>query len=302
MFVALTRIIKSGFQIFHRNLALFAVTIVVMAMMLFVFAGLFTFRFLAERAVTEAQERIALSVFFDATADESEILRARDLLAQLPEVERVEFVSREEALARFRERHVGNVALMRALEEVGVNPLQASLNIRAREVAQYASIATFLDTAPFRNQVTRVTFAENQHVIERLNRLIVAARNIGLALSVVLMSIAVLVFFSTMRIAIYTFREEIAIMKLVGASNHFTRGPFAVAGIIAGAIAALVSFALFVLLLNITAPRLEVLLPGVGMAEFFSNTWLFVLATQLALGVILGMVTSSFATNKYLKV
>jgi cell division transport system permease protein len=302
MLTSLSRIIKSGFQIFRRNLTLFGAAVVVMAMMLFVFAGLFTLRFFAVRASDEIQERIAMSVYFDATVDESGILRARDLLAQLPEVERVEYVSREEMLARFRERHRENAALMQALEEIGSNPLQASLNIKANDPLQYASIASFLENAPFRNQISRVNFVEKQLVIERLNRITTAAGNIGLALSIILAGIAVLVFFNTMRIAIYTFREEIAIMKLVGASNNFVRGPFGVAGIIAGGFAALVSFALFAVIMNAAAPRMEILVPGAGITEFFISSSLLIFGMQLALGVGFGMLSSYLATNKYLNV
>jgi cell division transport system permease protein len=302
MMTSLIRIIKSGFQIFRRNLTLFGAAVIVMAMMLFVFAGLFTLRFFAVRASDEIQERIAMSVYFDATVDESGILRARDLLAQLPEVERVEYVSREEALARFRERHRENAALMQALEEIGSNPLQASLNVKANDPLQYASIASFLENAPFRNQISRVNFVEKQLVIERLNRITTAAGNIGLALSIILAGIAVLVFFNTMRIAIYTFREEIAIMKLVGASNNFVRGPFSVAGIIAGGFAALVSFALFAVIMNAAAPRMEILVPGAGITEFFISSSLLVFGMQLALGVSFGMLSSYLAANKYLNV
>jgi cell division transport system permease protein len=302
MLTSFSRIIKSGFQIFRRNLTLFGAAVVVMAMMLFVFAGLFTLRFFAVRASDEIQERIAMSVYFDATVDESGILRARDLLAQLPEVERVEYVSREEMLARFRERHRENAALMQALEEIGSNPLQASLNIKADDPMQYASIASFLENAPFRNQISRVNFVEKQLVIERLNRITTAAGNIGLALSIILAGIAVLVFFNTMRIAIYTFREEIAIMKLVGASNNFVRGPFSVAGIIAGGFAALVSFALFSVIMNAAAPRMEILVPGAGITEFFISSSLLIFGMQLALGVSFGMLSSYLATNKYLNV
>lgn len=302
MLTSFIRIVKSGAQIFRRNAALFAATIAIMSMMLFVFGGLLVFRFLTARAVAEIQNRIAMSVYFDATVGESGILRARDLLTQLPEVERVEYVSREDALARFRERHKTNAALMQALEEIGSNPLQASLNIKARDSRQYASIASFIEKAPFRNQIAKVNYVENQLVIERLNKVIAAIRNGGVVLSIALAAIAVLVFFNTMRIAIYTFREEIAIMKLVGASNNFVRGPFAVAGILAGALAAFASFAVFFVIMQASSSKIETLIPGIGINEFLAASSWLVFGMQLALGVGLGMFASSLAINKHLNV
>lgn len=299
---ALVRIVKSGFQIFRRNWTLFSATIAVMAMMLFVLAGLLVFRFLTGRVVEEIQNRMAISIFFDTTVDESGILRARDLLAQLPEVETVEYVSREEAIAEFRDRRKTNVALMRAFEVIGSNPLQASLSVRARNPLQYAAIASFIEKAPFRNQITRSTYIEQQLIIERLNRAIAAIRNGDLFLALALAAIATLVFLNAMRIAIYTFRDEIAIMKFVGASNNFVKGPFVVAGVLAGILAALASFAIFVLLINVSAPRIETFIPRVGINDFLAaNLWL-VFGAQLALGAVLGMFTSSIAINKYLKV
>lgn len=303
MMTSLVRIIQSGVQIFRRNAALFAATIAIMSMMLVVLGGLYVFRFFTARAVEVIQDRIALNIYFDSTVDESGILRARDLLAQLPEVERVDYVSREEAIARFRERHKNNAALVQALEEIGSNPFQAMLRVKAEDAQQYAAIASFIEKAPFRNQIAKFgPPVDNQLVIERLNRMIAAIRNVGVALSVALAAIAVLVFFNTMRIAIYTFREEIAIMKLVGASNNFVRGPFAVAGLLAGAIAAMVSFVLFIVAMQASSAKIEALIPGIGITGFLAANWWQVFAIQLAFGMGLGMFTSFLAINKHLKV
>jgi cell division transport system permease protein len=302
MWISFYRIIRSGFQIFERNLAIFGATIVVMAMMLFVFAGLFTFKFFASRAIAEIQNRMAISIYFDATVDESGILRARDLLRELPEVESVEYISREEALARFRERHKANAALMQALEEIGSNPLQASLAIKARDSRQYASIASFIEKAPFRNQIAKVNYVENQLVIERLNRVIAAIRNGGAALALILAAIAVLVCFNAMRIAIYTFREEIAIMKLVGASNNFVRGPFVIAGIFTGVLAALVAFVVFMTFIYASASKIEALVPGIGVANFLASSLWIMLVIQIVIGMFLGIFATSLAIDRHLKV
>lgn len=302
MFTLVIRIIKSGFQIFQRNAALFAATISVIALMLFVVAGLIVFRFLTKQAVTEIQARIAMSIYFDATVDESGILRARDLISQLPEVEKVDYVSREDALNRFRDRHKANAALIQALEEIGSNPLQASLNIKARDSNQYASIASFIEKAPFRNQIAKVNYRENQLVIERLNKLVRGIRNGGLILTLVLALVAVLVSFNTIRLAIYTFREEISIMKLVGASNWFARGPFMIAGVLAGLLAAIAAFAIFWVVAQTGAARIEAFVPGINFAQFLAQSAWLIFGVQVAVGIAIGMFASMIALNKYVKV
>lgn len=302
MITSLMRIIKSGFQIFRRNAALFAATVSVIALMLFVVAGLIVFRFLTKQVVAEIQERIAMSIYFDATVDESGILRARDLISQLPEVERVDYISREDALNRFRDRHKANAAIIQALEEIGSNPLQASLNIKAHDSLQYASIASFIEKAPFRNQIAKVNYHENQLVIERLNKIVIGIRNGGLILTFVLAVIAILVSFNTIRLAIYAFREEITIMKLVGASNWFARGPFMIAGVLSGFLAAVVAFAIFWAVAGTGAPRIEAFMPGINFAQFLASSAWLIFGVQAAVGIAIGVFASMFALNKYVKV
>lgn len=243
-----------------------------------------------------------MSIYFDATVDESGILRARDLISQLPEVERVDYVSREEALNRFRDRHKANAAIIQALEEIGSNPLQASLNIKARDSEQYAAIASFIEKAPFRNQIAKVNYQENQLVIERLNKIVIGIRNGGLILTFVLATIAFLVSFNSIRLAIYAFREEISIMKLVGASNWFARGPFMIAGLLAGLLAAITAFAIFWAVAGTGAPRIEAFVPGINFAEFLAQSAWLIFGVQAAAGIAIGMFASMIALNKYVKV
>jgi cell division transport system permease protein len=302
MFTLFKRIIKSGFQIFYRNISLFGATIGVLSLMLFVLGGLFVFRVLTIYAISEIQNRIAMSIYFDTTVDEAGILKAKELLSQLPEVEKVEYISKEEAIERFKERHKNNVVLMKALEELGSNPLQASLAIKARDSSQYAAIFSFIDNAPFRNQIAKVNYLENQLVIERLNKVITVIRNGGMALSILLALISILVFFNTIRIAIYNFKDEIAVMKLVGASNNFVRGPFVVVGVLAGIIAGVISFLIFFVLMNIGASKMEAFISGLGISQIISKYYMIIALIQIGFGIGLGMLTSFLAINKYLNV
>ncbi|MFN7088672.1 MAG: cell division protein FtsX [Candidatus Paceibacteria bacterium] len=302
MFTALSRILKSGFQTFSRNAWLSAATIGIMIMTLFVFSSLVLFNFLTKEVVALIQEKIDVSLYFEPTIDEAEILKARDLIEQLPEVAKVEYISREEALLRFRERHKDNPVIIQALEELGSNPLQPVLAIKAKDSTQYAAIITFIEQTQFKEQIAKINFAENQLVIERLNRLISGVKRAGVGLSVVLALMAGLISFNTIRMAIYSFREEIGIMKLVGASNWFVRGPFVIMGIMVSLIASVFTLVILWPSVLVLSPKISAFVPGTNLYGFFTQNIFSIFLLQTVAGIVLGIVSSLIAINKYLKV
>lgn len=302
MITTLSRIFGSGIQVFRRNSWVSAATVFIMAITLFMFSGLFIFNFLTRQVIAIIQDKIDVSIYFVSQVDEGQILKARDILNQLPEVERVDFISRTEALERFQERHRGNEVLVQALEELGSNPFQASLNIKAKNASQYAAIATFIESSPFKDQIAKINFAENQLVIERLNRVVGGVQRAGLAVGLVLAVLAILVTFNTIRMAIYSFREEIGIMKLVGASNWFARGPFLVVGILAGVAASLVALTVFWPVVALASPKVAAFIPGVDLYGFVKAHFVTIFGLQTLVGIALGILSSWFAMNKYLKV
>lgn len=302
MLTSIVRVFNSGLQIFKRNGSLSVATVFIMAITLFMFSGLYSLTFLTRQIVANIKEQIDVSVYFTNQVNEADILKVRDLLTQLPEVARVDYVSRDDALARFRQRHANNEVLIQALEELGSNPFQPSLNVKAKDTDEYAAIATFIERAPFKDQIDKINFAENKTVIERLNRLVAGIQRTGLAAALVLAILAVLVTFNTIRVAIYSFREEIGIMKLVGASNWFARGPFLVVGMLASAIASAAALAIFWPLAAVASPRIAAFVPGTDLYGFVKSHLFAIAALQTLIGMGLGAISSWVAMNKYLKV
>jgi len=292
MLTSLSRIFRSGFQTFWRNGWLSAATIGVMVLSLFMFSSLLLFNSLTREVVAIIQDKIDVSLYFDPTLDEAEILKARDILRQLPEVQSVAYISREEALARFSERHQGNSVIVQALEELGSNPLQPALAIKAKQADQYAAIIAFVNQAPFKEEIAKINFAENQLVIERLNKLISGLKKAGIGLSLVL----------AFMVAIYSFREEIGIMKLVGASNWFARGPFVVMGVLVSLVASFATFLILWPTVAVVSPRIATFVAGTNLYGYFQGNFLSIFLWQTLAGVVLGIVSSMIAINKYLKV
>ncbi len=236
MFTALSRIIKYGLLGFWRNGWLSTATLSVILIALMVFEGLIVFNILTKTALTVLQDKIDISIYFKTNTLEDEILKIKKSLESLTEVKNVEYISQDKALEIFKAKHASEQAITQSLEELQDNPLLASLNIKAYDPRQYSLIATYLDNASFKDQFEKVTYAQNSVVIERLTRIIDTAEKGVLILIVFLTAISILVTFNTIRLAIYSNREEIGIMRLVGGSNSFIRGPYVVEGIIYGLI------------------------------------------------------------------
>lgn len=302
MITTLFRVIKYGFQNFYRNGLLTFATIVVLTLTLAVFQGLVIFQTVSKAALLSLQDKIDISAYFKVAAPEDEILKIERSLRSLAEVKEVEYVSREKALQIFKERHKDDATIAKALEELGENPLSASLNVKAKDPKEYSAIAAYLENEQFKTVVEKVTFGQNQGAINRLVKIIDTADTMGIAMTLALALIAIIVTFNTVRLAIYSNREEIGIMRLVGASNAYIRGPYVVEGVLYGAIAAVVVFALVLPIIYAVNPYVSTFIPGLNLISYFYGNALVLLGYTLLLGMGLGILSSSIAITRYLRV
>lgn len=296
------RIIKSGWKSFRRNNGLSVATIFIMVMAISLVTSLFlvqkTFNFLADTL----QEKVDMAVYFTQEPSNEDILIIQAELFALSEVKQLEYISKEEALEKFVQRHKGEEVIMESLEEVGGNPLLSSINIIAWDASQYAAISSFLNKASFGDLIAKVDYVQKKPAIEKLFSLTSNISTIGIVLSIILAIAAVLIAFNTIRIAIYNSKEEIETMRLVGASNKFIRGPFLVQGTIAGIFAVLITFLFFSVTILFLGPKFEVLIPGLGISSYFFDNIFIILVLQLLAGVGLGVAASWLAVRKYLKI
>ena len=302
MLTTLFRIIKYGFLAFRRNGWLSTATLSIIVLALLVFEGLMIFNVLTKTAVNSLKDKIDISIYFKIDAPEDDILNIQKSLGTLTEVKSVDYISRDRALEIFKEKHKDDAAISQSLEELNSNPLLASLNIKANDPSEYATIAGYLDKADFKTMFEKVTYAQNAVVIDRLNKIIGVAERGGFILIVFLIFIAVLITFNTIRLAIYSSREEIGIMRLVGASNSFIRGPYIVEGIIYGFLAAVLSIALTAPIVYFVSPYMSIFIAEMDLWKYFTSNIFGALFYQSLFGIGLGAVSSIIAVRKYLKV
>lgn len=302
MLTALSRIIKYGILGFWRNGWLSTATIAIMILALVVFEGLIIFNVLTETALQSLQNKIDISVYFKIDSAEDEILKIKKSLEALGEVKRVEYISRDKALEIFRARHQDEETINQALETLETNPLSASLRIQAYNSKDYAIIDAYLKNESFKPLIDKISYSKNSTVIERLNKIIETVKQSGMFLTALFSFVAVLITFNTIRLAIYSNREEIGIMRLVGASNVFIRGPYAVEGIIYGVIAGVLSFALSAPVIYYIDPYIKIFIPEMEIWSYIASNSLKLIGYQIFFGVILGLISSSIAIRKYLRI
>lgn len=298
----LERVFNVGWTNFKRNRYISIGTTGVMVLVLVLFAGLMAVNFLSSQVVVNLQEKVDVSAYFKTDISENEILSVKSELESLGNVKKVEYVSAEQALAEFKDRHAGDAVIQDSLAELDFNPLQASLNIKAQDPAQFASIVQFLETNKFRSVIDKINFYENEKVIGRLQSIAGGIQNWGFIITMVLAVIAVLVTFNTIRLTIYNQRQEIEIMKLVGGSSWHIKAPYLVEGGLYGAFAAAVTAVIFYPALFFISPNVAALMPGASLMSYFlSNIFQFLLLV-FSVGVLLGVVSSLVAIRRFLRV
>jgi len=297
-----SRIIKAGFINFTRNGWVTLATVMIMVITLFVIGSIMLSNVLLVSVLTRIEKKVDVSIYLKTTAQEEDILILKSKLENLPEVDEIRYTTREEALSSFMERHKNNALITQSLDELGDNPLGASLNVHAKNSEQYESVAMFLSSPAFSSIIDKINYFQNKIVIERLSNILTTSRRAGFGISLVLAVIAVLVAFNTIRLAIYTSKDEISVMLLVGAKNSFIRGPFIVEGILYGIISAFVTMVAFYPLTLWLGPKAEFFFGGLNLFEYYISNFFQFFIILLFIGTILGSFSSFIAIRRYLKV
>jgi len=259
-----------------------------------------------ERTLSEIRGQVDVNVYFAPQAEEASVFDIREELESLPEVAEVTYVSRDQALADFRLRHQNDSTIIQSLEEIGDNPLGAILNVRAVQPDQYESIAAYLnDNGTLTNEglpiIERVSYEDSKTAIDRLSRIIDAAEQFGVGILAVLVTLSIIITFNTIRLAIYISREEISVMRLVGASNKYIRGPFVVTGVICGVVASAITLVLFYPIAYWIGGQTAGFFSGFNIFEYYISRFGFIFIVVLTSAICMGAISSWLAVRKYLR-
>ena len=305
--IKLLRAIREGMRSFVRSGWLSVSAILTIALALFII-GLASVEAMATRAILKNLEaKMDITVSFNADVSDDRILAIKSELEKYREVQSVTYTSSEEALRKFRaqsEASGNRDVIDQALQEIGENPLFASLSIKARSPEQYKVINDALESASFQDDIFRVNYRENESIINQLTAINREVVRQGTVLGVIFLLIAFLVTFNTIRLTMYVRRDDFEVMRLVGASNLSVRTPSVVEGILYGSTAAVIS--IFFLYLYIEFQRInpfsKSLIEGAGLMGSFVHNIFWIFLWLLVLGAAIGVISGFLAVRRFLKI
>lgn len=295
-----------SFASFWRNGFVSLAAVAVMTVTLFVIGSLVFTGVLLRTSLDALKDKVDINVYFITSAPEEEILSLKKSLEALPEVAKVEYVSREQALKDFKNRHQDDQLTLQSLDELGENPLGAALNIKATDAANYEGIAKFLDQGgrligdgktPI---VDKVNYYQNKIAIDKLIKVTNSAQTLGLFVILFFAAVSILITYNTIRLTIFISRDEVSVMRLMGASGHYISARFllqaALYGIAAGAIALLVFYPVTYWL----GPKTADFFFGVNVFRYYLDNFPQIFSLIMGSGVVLGVASSFLAVRRYL--
>lgn len=304
--IVFERIIKAGCINFVRNawLAVAAIAVMVTTLTIVLFSVIANATF--NNTIAQLTDKIDVSVFLiDEVTDEQRDTLIAELNGQ-SNVKSVEFISKDQALEEYRDQNKDNIDLLLAISQTD-NPLPASLRIKPEDPNKLEELRDFLgreDVQALQSEETSYS-GDRKEAIDKIAGTTEFFQTAGVVSVVIFMVISMLIIFNTIRMAIFNRRDELNIMRLLGASTSYIRGPFIVETVLYGIVAGLISVLLCGTLFSLSSTTFEASSLGlldIGFANtFFTDNYWRILSAQLGIGVAIGAGSSYYATRRYLK-
>lgn len=299
------RVFKSGFRNAFRHAWLSTAATAIMSLTLLIMTFFAFSIYFVQSQLKEVQQKIDLTLFISDDAKDEQIKSLQSKVLQVQGVSSVEYVSKADALKRLEASSEEGRKLAKSAAEIG-NPLPASLEVKLVKIDDIGTINQNIRALPEAKVVSETSFDSRDDnrkgVVENIIRISNGLTRVGAILSGVFLLISLLIIFNTIRMAIFTRREEIEIMKLVGATKWFIRGPFIVEGSLYGVFGATIATVALIPISRTAAQFLvERLNAQVAVSYFGDNFGLVVLSIYL-LGILIGALSSWLAISRHLKV
>lgn len=301
------RIVHTGIVNFIRNASLAIAAIAVMVITLTIVLFSIITNATLTNTINDISSKIDVSVFLKDSTSESQGENLAAQLRQQPNVESVRYLSKEDSLKRYIEQNADNETLATAAS-LANNPIPATIIIKPRELNKIQDVKDFLtqkSNAELQTEGSPSYSGDRQKAIENISHAADILQRIGLAGIVVFAIVSALIIFNTIQMAIFNRRDEIKIMRLLGAGTWYIRGPFVVESAIYGLLSAVLS----ILIINSTfvASSSALQASSLGLldinyaSQYFADHFLAFLTFQLMLGIVIGTASSLIATRRYLK-
>lgn len=296
------RIIKLGVTNFWRNRWLSFAATLIMTLTLLIISTFVILSLVIGKTTDIIRNRMDISVYFQDSATNEQIVDLQRQTVARSDVKEVQYVSKDEALQNCKENpQCQKVSGFINPEE---NPLPRSLEIKANTAEDLKNIADFLGQAQFKPIIHDISYQDKQQTIERLIAITSFTKEIGWLMSGVFVLISILVIMNTIRLTIFTRKDEIEIMRLVGANENFIRVPFLVEGLLYGVFATFIAVILLWAGVFIISPRIAHYIDAAtaqSMVHFFSSNFWLIFFLELIVGVLIGIICSLISIRKNIK-
>lgn len=304
-FITLERIVKNGFIGFGRNvwIAIAAIAMMMITLTILLFAVIANVTF--GHTIDNLTRGIDVKVYLRDSISEAQRDQLVSGLKKAENVKSVAYVNKEQALKDYRAANANNPDLLAAISETD-NPLPASVLIKPDDPNKLDAIKNHLDKSALNPQIEYISYSgDRKAAIDNITRATNFLRQAGIIGIVIFIVISIMIIFNTIRMAIFNRRDELVIMRLLGASTAFIRGPFVVETMLYGAVAAILSLAIVGALFAVASSTLQASSLGLldidYSGQYFRDRWGLILTGQIAIGILIGAASSAIATRRYLK-
>ncbi len=304
--IATERILKRGIVNFTRNLwlAIAAISVITITLSILLFSVVANVTF--SNTISQITSKINVSVYLKDSVTKTQTDDLISHLQALPNVQSVTYQNKDQVLAAYREQNKTNADLLAAISQTD-NPLPPTIHIKPRDPNKLQDIKNYLDKKEIANLQAAPTdySGDRKEAIDKITKATKFMREIGIAGIIIFMIISMLIIFNTIRMAIFNRRDELSIMRLLGASTWFIRGPFVVETVIYGIVASLISLVICYSIFVVSSTAFEAsslgLLDISYAGSYFKAHLVWILLIQLMLGIMIGAVSSVVATQRYLR-
>ena len=288
-----------------RNIWLSLVTLMILVLALFSVNLLLAVKVLSSSTISAVKNKIDVSLYLKTDAAEDRILALKAKVSQLEAVRQVDYISKQAAVEAFREKNKNRPEILQTLIELGKNPLSPSLVIKPKDVNNYDELIASLNKITD-DIIESRDFKDYQTVLAKANNITQKASQVGLTISLLFVLITTLVVYNTARVAIYTHRREIGIMKLVGASTWFIRAPHLISGIIYAFLGVAIIIIILYPLLGLIQPYLASFFYGldfeVNILSYYNSNFFTIFGLEFLAAALVNLLASLVAVGKYSKV
>lgn len=297
----------AGLKGFYRNRTVSLSSIFILTITLSIVTSFYLSRAIFDYTLDQIREKVDVRIYFTVDATQEQVTDIESKLRGLTQVKSVTYTSKETALEEFKKKHEGDQLTLQALDELGSNPFGASLAVVAKDTGQYEAIAQQLSVGSgllgdAASAVDKINYYQLKDSIDKLNNIIGWTNTVGFWLSILFILMSCMIVYNTIRLAIFVYRDEIAVMKLVGASNMFIRGPFVVEAILYSLTATVIVLAMFFPATVWVTKKTVFFFEGMNIHTYYTTHFFELAFMLLVSGVILSVVSSLLAVRKYLKV